>query len=101
MGFLFSQKVRKIANYTPPIIERTIKKEEKQMANGEHKFYAPTKWQDLLWRFLDGHTDSLRLSLKQLDSDAVHAAANCKAALRRMRRYGKVRTEPDAIVVYR
>ena len=71
------------------------------MANGKHKFYAPTKWEDRLWRFLDGHVDSLRISLEALDTDAVHAAANCRAALRRMHRAGKIHIEPDAIVVFR
>lgn len=66
-----------------------------------HKFYAPTKWEERLWQFLDGHVDSLRLSLKALDTDAVHAAANCKAALRRMRRNGNVHIESDAIVISR
>lgn len=71
------------------------------MANGKHKFYATTKWEDRLWRLLDGHTDSLRLSLEKLDMDAAQAVTNCRSALKRMHRNYNVHAEADAIVVCR
>lgn len=63
--------------------------------------YAPVKWEDRLWRLLDEHTDTLRLSVRELGMSAEAAARNCKAALKRMHRVYDVRVESDAIVVSR
>lgn len=71
------------------------------MAKYGHKFYAPVKWEDRLWRLLDGHTDSLRLGLEQLDMNAHQAVANCRSALKRMHRSYNVRVEANELVVSR
>lgn len=71
------------------------------MAKCGHKFYAPAKWEDRLWKLLDGHVDSLRLDLEKLDMNAHQAVTNCRSALKRMHRSYNIRIEPDAIVVFR